>query len=370
MKHFSNIIVGSGPASIALIGKLLDKNIKNICWVDPTWTGGRLSQYSLVPSNTKVKLFTQFGKVCNSFSNINSQSREKMETLDPDSGCVLQYPCEMVVEYANELIAKFGIYKYVGCVAGINKMDDGFQVDLTQDSIDLDSSAPFYGCSVSDSFSCDAIYLTTGSKPLVPSNGAHTYNPEAQILPLDISLDPLKLAHRIPPNSKIAVIGNSHSAILVLRNLSQIQCNVTCFYRRPIKYAIYEDGWIRFDNTGLKGEAALWAKNELPKTKNVKMIQLLNDEKQFLQHMPEIDFVVYAIGYVPRSLPIIKINSRVVYNIKHDNSNGQIYSNDVKIDNLYGFGVAFPEQVTDRVGNVEMSVGMWKFMNYMNKVFG
>lgn len=29
---------------------------------------------------------------------------------------------------------------------------------------------------------------------------------------------------------------------------------------------------------------------------------------------------------------------------------------------MYGCGIAFPEQVTDRVGNVELAVGLFKFL--------
>ncbi|KNE58976.1 hypothetical protein AMAG_03331 [Allomyces macrogynus ATCC 38327] len=34
----------------------------------------------------------------------------------------------------------------------------------------------------------------------------------------------------------------------------------------------------------------------------------------------------------------------------------------------HGFGIAFPERITDKWGNVEWSVGMWKFMRYIREV--
>ena len=371
MKHFTTCVVGSGPASIALIGKLLDKNIRNICWIDPNWNGGRLSKYYQVPSNTKVKLFTEFGKVCSSFANVKSETRDKMEKFNPDAGCFLQYPCEMVVEYCDQLIEQFNIHKYVGCVTTINK-NGVFELELTKDKVDLDSFKPFENCTVNDKFTCDTVYLTTGSKPVeTPHRGAHLHNPNVKIVPLDIGLTPSLLKDVVNKDSKVAVIGNSHSAILVLRNLNDIGCQTTCFFRRPLKFAEYMDGWIKFDNTGLKGEAAEWAKNDLPSASNVKMTLLLNEEKQYAQQMPNFDVIIYSVGYAPRTLPTIKVNGKAVQ-VKHDPFTGQIYytaTDRVNIENMFGFGVAFPEQVTDKAGNVEMSVGMWKFMNYMKKVF-
>ncbi len=35
---------------------------------------------------------------------------------------------------------------------------------------------------------------------------------------------------------------------------------------------------------------------------------------------------------------------------------------------LFGVGIAFPEETTDRFGNVEFSVGLWKFMTYLERV--
>ena len=369
-QHFTTCVVGSGPASIALVGKLLDKNFRNICWIDPNWNGGRLKNYYEVPSNTKVKLFTEFGKVCDSFSGINSCARVKMEALDPEKGCPLQYPCEMVVEYANELVEKYKINKYVGCVAAIHK-NDKFELDLTKDKIDLDAANPYDHCSVSDQITCDSLYLTTGSKPIIPPSGAHEYNSNCKVLSLDIGLSPTLLKQAISPNAKVAVIGNSHSAILVLRNLAALNCQVSCYYRRPLKYAEYMDGWIKYDNTGLKGEAAEWARNDLQHQKNIKLVQLLNEEKQYSRDLPHFDFLIYSIGYKPRTLPPIFVNKKLVP-VTHDQFTGQLYyKNGTRsdVDGLFGYGIAFPESVTDKAGNVESSVGMWKFMNYMNKVF-
>ena len=35
---------------------------------------------------------------------------------------------------------------------------------------------------------------------------------------------------------------------------------------------------------------------------------------------------------------------------------------------MFGYGIAFPELVVDKLGNQENSVGMWKFMRYLKEV--
>ncbi len=56
----------------------------------------------------------------------------------------------------------------------------------------------------------------------------------------------------------VAVFGSSHSAIMNIRSLIEEFSvkRVVNFYRTNIRYAEYLDGWIRYDDTGLKGLAA------------------------------------------------------------------------------------------------------------------
>lgn len=88
---------------------------------------------------------------------------------------------------------------------------------------------------------------------------------------LDIALDPPLLAKLLGSHKPLTmgVIGASHSAILVLRNLYNLassthpKLRIKWFTRHPLRYAEERDGWIFRDNTGLKGEVAVWAKENL-----------------------------------------------------------------------------------------------------------
>lgn len=44
-KKYEAVVVGAGPAGLAVIGNLLERDIKPILWVDGKFSGGRLNEY-------------------------------------------------------------------------------------------------------------------------------------------------------------------------------------------------------------------------------------------------------------------------------------------------------------------------------------
>lgn len=67
--------------------------------------------------------------------------------------------------------------------------------------------------------------------------------------------------HQVKPDDVIGVVGSSHSAILVLRNLLNLPegsiKKVVNLYRSPLLYAEYKEGYILYDNTGESNARAL-----------------------------------------------------------------------------------------------------------------
>lgn len=59
---FSSLVIGAGPAGLAVTSTLLDRGSDPVLWVDPEFSAGRLRKYLEVPSNTKTKLFAQYAK--------------------------------------------------------------------------------------------------------------------------------------------------------------------------------------------------------------------------------------------------------------------------------------------------------------------
>jgi hypothetical protein len=235
--------------------------------------------------------------------------------------------------------------------------------------------------SESSTVSSDLLVLCTGSSP--------TTGPlpvPLQEIGLDTALNPPLLAKQLPPaeNITVAVIGASHSAVLVLRNFcilagsSHPNLKIKWFTRHPLRYAEQRDGWIYLDNTGLKGEAAEWARQNLedntilssPVSKYLQKVTTTREgeKEDYLKHLPSCTHVVQAIGFQKNQIPLLKRGEKELQ-LTHNNLNGSFTdSNGQKIPGLYGAGIAWPEKVTDPEGNVSMNVGMWKFMRYLREV--
>ena len=210
----------------------------------------------------------------------------------------------------------------------------------------------------------ECVVLATGSAPVEPRT-SHT-----AIIPLDTALTPSLLNQKLDEQSsnKIAVVGSSHSAILALKNVCDHSPSnqVLHFYRSNLKFAEYKDDWILYDNTGLKGLAADWAKETYPTLPNIKRFKLTgkpSDEEQlYAQEVPSCNSIVYAIGYKPVSVPRVSVDGKAL-TIEFDALTGKF-----NVDGLFGCGIAFPERVTDPLGNVEYAVGFFKFMTFVKKV--
>lgn len=199
-------------------------------------------------------------------------------------------------------------------------------------------------------------------------------------------LKPSELVTALPKGCSltVAVVGGSHSAIVALMNLvdlartSHPQLRVKWFTRHPLRYAEYMDGWILRDNTGLKGEAADFAREQLeddrlPKSDAGRVIKKVDcsggkDVAAYQAHLPSCTHIVQAVGFTRDPLPELTRNGApLTPEFDHESGafsdqNGQI------IKGLYGAGIAFPERVVDPYNNVEYAVGFFKFMKFLKRV--
>lgn len=208
-------------------------------------------------------------------------------------------------------------------------------------------------------------------------------NLEMEKISLDVALTPSKLTHRIPKNAVVGVVGSSHSAILVLLNLFKLaftshpNLRVKWFTRSPLLYAEYKEGYILYDNTGLKGQAADFARENLedsrlrtsPAGKYIEKVDCSKHEQaQYEKHLPQCSYIIQATGFVTNTMPMLARDGASL-EVRYDALQGGFHGKDGKAaPGLFGAGIAFPERVTDPEGNVEYSVGLWKFMKYLKRV--
>ncbi|CAG8973817.1 hypothetical protein HYALB_00005562 [Hymenoscyphus albidus] len=379
--RYQAVVVGGGPAGLAAVANLLDQGKKPILWSDPSFEGGRLNKrYREVPSNTKVKRFVMYAEGAESFKKVIEESEKPnaytaLKDLDQEQTCKIARAGDLCAMLSDGFNESHGVYKH---------NDDTLRVTLTPTEgweVEL-NKAP-------SALQSEMVVLCTGSMPKV--DFLLQFHAQTNIVHLDHGLKPSVLHKKIGGGIKpetVAVIGSSHSAILVLRNLYNIAkeslkpIQIKWLTRHPLRYAVEKDGWILRDNTGLKGEVATWAADHLEEDKLAtsdvgKYIEKINtlhsnggdDLRVYKEQFHKCTKAIFAIGYRKNPLPqIFRGKEEIGVEFDHETGGFKDSKTGDKIEGLYGVGIAFPERVVDPEGNVEHAVGLWKFMSFLKKV--
>lgn len=331
------LVIGAGPAGIASIGKLLDHEIPphQIGWLDPAFQVGDLGmKWRNVPSNTKVRLFLKFLYGCDSFKYAERKKSFPIDLLNPKDTCLLKEiatPLQWITDNLKEQVRVF--------------QDEALALNLLHGHWEVKARA-------STLFAKNVI-LAIGADPKVLS---YSHPPS---IPVDHALDQKKLAHHIQPGDVVGVFGSSHSAVLILANLMQLDLKMVYnFYRSPHFYAIDLEEWILFDDSGLKGFAANWARQYLDGEQPPKLKRLQVSDHAYEEVLSLCNKVIYAVGFERRKLPVLEQFEGAAYN----------EATGIIAPGLFGIGIAFPQVHFDRLGNLEYRVGLWKFMDYLNTI--
>ncbi|KAI1453016.1 pyridine nucleotide-disulfide oxidoreductase-domain-containing protein [Annulohypoxylon moriforme] len=376
------VVVGGGAAGIAVVGNFLEQLPPNskIGWIDPFFQGGRINaKYREVPSNTKVHHFLSYGEGVEPFRKIAETSEKPnaisiLKDLPHDDTCSLQYAGDMLHVLTEGLLKHDRVASFKASVIDSEWVSQDSVWSLTVQ----DEASKATQC-----ITAPLVAYCTGAFPTtVPVPDGLSRVPK--LLDLDITLKPSLFAETIPRDQDICigVIGASHSAILVLKNIFELsqkshpKLRARWFSRsRKLKYAVDKGDWILYDNTGLKGIAAQFAQENLDEDRLLhsdvgKIITrvdcsggLQQEKEAYLKEMPGCDYVTQAVGYTTKPLPV---KQEVSFN--HETGGFIDPKTHEPVPGLYGAGIAFPEKVVDPVGNVEYAVGFIKFMRFLKRV--
>jgi cation diffusion facilitator CzcD-associated flavoprotein CzcO len=336
MTRYRWTVIGAGPAGIAAVGRLLDHGIapEKIAWVDPNFRAGDLGdKWRAVPSNTVASLFLDYLNASPSFR-FHEAPPFKLTDVDPGQTCLLDLvadPLVWISEHLRQQVTEFrtmatDLYLHNG--QWTVQTDQG---DITSEKVIL------------------AIGAT--AKKLA--------YPDLVEIPVDVALDPEKLAEQSLDGATVAVFGSSHSTMIALPHLlNQPVEKVVNFYRSPLRYAVDLGDWTLFDDVGLKGQAARWARENIDGVYPERLDRLSIHSPEFQDRIAQCDHVVYTVGFERRQLPRTPQWGILDHNPTHG----------IIAPGLFGFGIAFPERHTDPLGFTEHRVGLSKFMEYLNNV--
>lgn len=337
LKSYDWAVVGAGPAGIAAIGKLIDNGVSpaSILWVDPYFSVGDLGRlWGNVSSNTTVGLFHEFLSGSVAFDYQSIREAYSLATMSDDLTCELHEVVKPLQSITDKLRQQ---------VHSILSMVYHLELKFRR----------WYLSTENGIYAAKQVILATGSVPSVLDI------PDKPILPLEQAIDKDKLERILNPDHTYAVFGSSHSAMIILRLLVELGAKkVINFYRSPNQYALNMGDWILFDNTGLKGETALWARAHIDGDLPDNLERYIVNEENIAKYIPVCDQLIYAVGFERR------------HSLKMDGEFIQEYNPHVGIiaPGLFGFGIGYPEKKIDPFGNTAFQVGLWKFMAYLNKV--
>ncbi len=326
-------VAGAGPAGIVVVGLLLDLGVepKDIVWADPEFNVGRIGQYyQTVPGNTKTSLYIDFMRACKTFQECDSPAMQELYTYE----LTQEYPLSIIVKPLQDITnyMRTKVSAYQSSLTGLEFSADMWHVELADGS----------------EFEVERVVLATGSHP----KSLH-YSECSQEIPLDVALNKEALAQYITPEDTVAVVGSAHSAVLVLKFLSELPVGrIINFYKKPLVYTQDMGGWLLYSSSGLKGIAAEWAQKVLEKNPPCNLVRLFNSEKARQAWLPLCSKIVYAAGYERNPIPGCKPD------MAYDTHTGKI------APGLFGIGIAFPEVIVDPAGNVEHKIGLNSFMQH------
>lgn len=332
------LIIGAGPAGIATIGVLCDLGIDptTIVWVDPEFNVGRIGQfYQNVPANNKTGPFIDFINQCAIFNECPAASLILLRAEDPTVFPHLGIIVPALQDITDFLLERIPHHR--GWLTNLHPIDNStlWQANVGDGSIKARN-----------------VVLAIGSHPRTLDYGV------SNVIPLDQALDKNVLATHIESHETIGVVGSSHSAVLIIKYLYELETQkIINFYRSPLVYTIDMGGWNLNAYNGLKGATAAWAKEYLerdPLPENI--LRIYNNEENRVRFLPECNKIVYAVGYERNELPLA--DNAVTY----DDRTGFI------APGLFGIGIAFPEYYCDPLGNQDHRVGLTSFMEYIQRI--
>lgn len=334
-KDYAWAVVGAGPGGITAVGLLLDSGVpcEKILWIDPYFQVGDFGQWwGEVNSNTRVALFQNYLNGVNHFDYAQRTQTYALDEMDPNGFTLLKQvtePLQWVTERLREKVES--IKAHVKSMT----VEKGCWQLRTEIAV----------------FRAEKVILATGAE-------AKSLDfPSIEKIDLTTALTPSQLKKVCDKNDAVAVFGSSHSAMIIIRNLVEAGVEkIVNFYLSPMRYAVLMDDWILYDDTGLKGETAMWVRENISKHCLPQISRYLSTSEHIDEQLPRCNKAVYAVGFQQRHIPITGVSLT-----HYDDSNGII------APGLFGVGIGFPITVLDPFGRKEGNVGLWKFLKNMKR---
>ena len=303
-------IIGCGASGSVCLLELARKgrDLSTITVIDPYFDGGDLGRrWGAVKSNTK---WQQIVDSLSQYPSAAAPIAELSKVYGPEDICLLGDLANLLHDAVRPLLQSVNLN--VDTCKKIKKTEAGWSIELAADGELPEVFAQVFLCQGGVEKQLDY------GKPVIP---------------LDIALDSSRLRRVVRPGQTVTVVGLSHSGTLVLRNLNELGISLNGIYDTEKPFYFARDGC--YD--GIKEEAATIADMIVAKTLPVKLVSN-KDTKNLVKILTKTDWVVLAIGFVGRSLPIIGLDGTQLSEIDYSPTTALIAGQ----ADLRGFGLSYP----------------------------
>ena len=298
-------IVGGGAAALLLLYNLEKNNVdpKCITIVDPHHNGGDLTKkWFHVRSNTTWQQI--FEAVPSRFSGVAPWCG-----VNPTQPLELHLVIEYLRRCVNTYMAKINLR--TDKVVSARQENNQWTLELAHGKQPLVADVLFF-CQGSEPKSLDLPF---------PS------------IPLEVALDSRRLSDYVKPGQHVLVFGTAHSGPLVVKNLLELDVQVTNFYATEKPYYFARDG--HYD--GIKQDAEQIADNILNNAYLNLAMESVHDMISIFRASKTADACVYACGFEPR-----------IINPEWKSYNGETGRID-GTTTAWGFGIAYPNKAPDGI---------------------
>lgn len=292
-------IIGAGFAGISALAVLLDSGIEasNVAWIDAEFNVGRVGKhYRNVPGNIQTRHLIEYVNNCPYFKSITSPSLDALYTYEAEQFQPLRVIVDPLLDFTAYL--QNMVVPIQDTITSLTLIDDHWALQ-SSDGI----------------LHAQKVILAIGAHP-------KRLNYDIPEISLDDAFDKNKLMQYLSPTDCVAVFGGMHSAMLILKNLSE------CSVKQIVNF--YLESYF-YGAPGLEGTAALWTENVLEKNPPANLIRVSSTAENREEILSSCTKAIYAIGYESNK---ILINGSI--NITFNEHTGIID------ENLYGIGIAFP----------------------------
>ena len=303
-------IIGCGASGSLCLLELARKgrDLSTITVIDPYFDGGDLGRrWGAVKSNTK---WQQIVDSLSQYPSAAAPIAELSKSYGPEDICLLGDLANLLQQSVRPLLQSVNLN--VDTCKKIKKTEAGWSIELAADGELPEVFAQVFLCQGGVEKQLDY------GKPVIP---------------LDVALDSSRLRRVVRPGQTVTVVGLSHSGTLVLRNLNDLGIALNGVYDTEKPFYFARDGC--YD--GIKEEAATIADMIVAKTLPVKLVSN-KDTKNLVKILTKTDWVVLAIGFVGRSLPIIGLDGTQLNEIDYSPTTALIAGQ----SDLRGFGISYP----------------------------